>query len=212
MSNFIKIIIMSLSCYLLAACNFLSPADIPQEKIYRITAKDKITNSGYSSKKNFSLLVFPPVASPGYQTNQMIYVQKPYQLKHYANHRWVSPPATMMLDAIEQNILQKNFFKAVVTAPFTGSTDFQLELQLIEFQQDFIRPTSSAKIIISATLVSTYNGKIVASKLFKFTAPAPGNNAYSGVIAMNKAAQKIAAKISQFTIYYSQKSKKIYAR
>lgn len=206
MKTYYKILIIALLSGSLSACGILKPANIPEENVYNIST-GKTAKSYKQAKTQSTLLVFPPVASPGYQTNHMIYVKTPYQLQHYANNRWIAPPAKMMLNKIEQSLSQKNYFKAVVTAPFPGKTNYQLQLQLVNFEQSFIQPMSMSKIVIHATLVNTSNGKIIASKSFKSVKPAPQNNAYSGVMAMNQAAREIANNITDFAIYYSYRSK-----
>lgn len=195
-SRIIGVIILALA---LAGCGVLSPAKIPTQSIYALNAYQSVkAPRGYKTRK--TLLVSLPLADPGFQTTKMVYINVPYKLKAFANSRWVSPPAQMILPILAQRVRHAGYFYAVVTPPFVGLTDYRLDTRLIALQQEFLQPISQEKLVIQANLVSNRTNRVVASRRFQAIVPAQANNAYSGVLAANKAAKIISAHITKFVI------------
>lgn len=148
----------------------------------------------------YVLLVSNMVANPGYKTSRMIYVTAPGYLREYARNSWVAPPAQMLMPLIAERIESKHYFKAVVTPPFVGRSDYRLDTRLIVFQQEFIQPVSQVRCVVQALLINNNTSKVMASQQFQAIVPAPGNNPQSGVSAANQAASQLSEQIAQFVI------------
>jgi len=170
------------------------------ESHYTITNWPKKTDVTEQSVSQHTILVMSPIASPGYQSSKMIYVMIPYQLKSFADHRWVAPPAELLLPLIANRLRAENYFKAVVTSPFSGSVTYQLNTQLLTLQQEFLQPESRVRLTIQATLVQVLTGKVIATRVFQAVIPASGNDPYDGVIAANKAAHVVLNEMAQFVV------------
>ncbi|OGT51145.1 MAG: hypothetical protein A3E84_04690 [Gammaproteobacteria bacterium RIFCSPHIGHO2_12_FULL_42_13] len=145
-----------------------------------------------------TLLITTPLASSGYASAAMLYMQVPYQLKTFSEHRWVSPPADLLLPLFADRVRELHKFKAVVTPPFSGVATYQLNTQLLMLQQEFMQPTSHVRLKVMATLLRVATGEVVASRVFEAVISAPGNNPYSGVVAANTAANQIANQLATF--------------
>ena len=124
----------------------------------------------------------------------------PYELNAYANSRWVAPPAEMLMPLFFQALQRTNYFYAVVSPPFAGVTQLRLDTQLLKLQQEFLLPTSQVRLIIQVALVNNVTNQIVGSKQFVVVIPAIENNAYGGVLATNKAAVIVSARIAEFVV------------
>lgn len=193
-----KVIGLISGILLLAGCS-LSPINSAPVKEYAfINMKPRIT--AQRAKTTKSLLVLAPVASPGYNSSNMVYVMIPYDLQTYAYNRWVAPPAQMLLPILAQRIRNRHYFKAVVTAPFSGQSNYVLDTRLLILQQEFLRPTSQVRLLMQATLVNNTNNRVVASRRFQVVVDAPGNNPYSCVLAANQAVNVISKQIARFVI------------
>lgn len=193
-----KLTIIVLITALLSACSF-GPVKTKPVSLYAMKAsKDlKIT---VSSKSKATLLVNNVAADPGYQTANIAYEMLAYNLRYYADHMWVSPPAQMILPIVADAIASKGYFHAVISAPFSGETSYRLDTRLIALQQEFIQPSSKVRLIMQATLVDTTTNAVVATKRFQIVIPSPDNNPYSGVIAANRAANQVAAQMASFVV------------
>jgi cholesterol transport system auxiliary component len=130
----------------------------------------------------------------------MIYVLTPFELQFYTESQWVAPPANMFGTVLVNAIRGSNFFKAVAAPPFVGQTDYQLNTYLIALDQSFMHPTSRAHLAVSVTLVNTKTREVLATKTIERNVDAPGNNAYSGVIAANDAADQVSREVARFVI------------
>ena len=189
----------AISAIFLSSCS-LSPIKTAPISTYTITNWPKKTVVTQKTISRQTILVTTPVASPGYESSRMIYVMIPYQLKSFANHRWVAPPANLLLPLMANRLRAAGYFHAVVTSPFSGAAHYQLNTQLLTLQQEFLQPESKVRLTIEATLINTVTGRVVASRVFESVVPAPENNPYAGVLATNQAAHNVLNKIAQFVI------------
>ena len=167
------------------------------------TLSDWSSSTRSSIKKprsNKTILVATPVASPGYTTNSMIYIAIPFKLRTFADNEWVAPPAKLLLPLMVSQLERRGYFTAVVTPPFTGLTDFRLSTQLLMLRQEFLKPISCVHLMAQATLLNAATHRVIVSRLFDISVPAPDNNPYGGVLAANKAALQLTAKMAELVI------------
>lgn len=151
-----------------------------------------------------SILIAEPTAQPGYDTDQMIYMQCPYEIKSFSRNRWVAPPHAMLTNLIAQSFQNTGFFKAVVTAPHAGQNTFRLETRLMKFQHEFFCCPSRVRIVINATLIETCCRQTIAEKVFEVVVTSPRENPYGGVLAANQATRIILGQIAHFVICHIQ--------
>jgi cholesterol transport system auxiliary component len=184
----------------LSACS-LRPVSPPVINKYALTA---IANAPVSKiTAPVTLLVTTPVAAPGYIAADMIYITQAYELKHFATHRWVAPPAQMLTPLLAQSLRNTHYLYAVVTPPFIGVSDFRLDTQLLQFQQEFLQPTSQVRVVLQAELINNLTNKIIVERRFEALVPAPQNNPYSGVVAANAAVAQVLQNINAMVIQYA---------
>lgn len=193
----LKIVILVLLSLMFTGC--LSPVKTLPVATYMISSL-QLPSNPIRTASHASLLVSMPSSNPGYESSKMVYVEIPFNLRAFAENKWVAPPAQMLLPILAQSIRNRGYFRAVVTPPFVGLTHYRLSTDLITLQQEFFQPTSEVRLVIQATLVNQDTGKVVASQRFAVLEPAPANNPYSGVLATNRAVTEIAQKISHFVI------------
>ncbi len=189
--------IVSLAILAMCLCGCLSPADVPTESTYMIKSLKPMTHHA-NRRSTTTILVSDPVANPGYQTANMLYMMTPYKLQTFSKNRWVASPSAMLLPNIVQALNNLGRFKAVVTTPFAGVTDYNLQTNLLEFEQNFMRPDSRFIIRLQASLVSSQTNKIIASRRFNIIVKAQANTPYGGVLAANKAVSQLMKQIGRF--------------
>lgn len=184
-------------CVSSALSGCFGPVKVSAPSRYTLTSHQKplLASRQYSST---SLLVTAPNASPGYGTSAMVYTMVPYKLMSYADSVWVASPSQMFLPLLSSTIRQANLFKAVVSAPYPGYTRYTLNTTIETMQQEFLQPISQVKLVVLASVTDNTTQKVIASQRFSAQLPAPGNDAYSGVLSMNAAAGKVADQIAMF--------------
>lgn len=188
-----------LSWIFLSACSPIATPPLSRYLLGRLNLNTAL-NTKAVPKTRYTLLVSTPVASPGYRTSAMIYMRSPYELKAYANNRWVASPAQMLGPLFVQTLLYSSYFYAIVSPPFAGVTDYRLDIQVLKLQQEFMQPESQVRLAVQASLISSDRQRVLASRRFEVLLPAPGNNPYSGVLAANKAAERISSEVALFAV------------
>lgn len=194
-----KLLGFLLCAIILSSCS-LSPMRVAPSSTYTITQWPKKTIIPQKTTSSRTLLITTPIASPGYDSARMIYVMIPYQLKSFGDHRWVAPPAELLLPLFANRIRAAGYFHAVVASPFSGAANYQLNTRLLTLQQEFLQPQSQVRLTIEATLISVRTGRVIASRLFEITSPVTENNPYAGVLATNQAAHTMSSVIAQFVM------------
>ena len=184
-----------LLCWLLTACSPIKNSVNNQYKLETFSAK-KIT----ATHTSLSILVSQPDAIPGYQTEQMLYIDKPFELSNFAHSAWISSPANMLYPLITQSLEHSHYFYAVASGPDADKTDYRLDTQIIELQQNFLTKPSVVELVANVVLTHIADNRIVSSRIISERVPCPADTPYGGVIAANKAALAFTAKLSGFVI------------
>lgn len=190
-----QVIMMLLTVLLLSAC---SPIKMPEQKTYTLSQVNPDTI--HARHINAILLVTTPVAMPAYATNKMAYLKTPYQIQYFAQNEWVDEPAHLLAPLIVKSLQQTNHFGNVVAAPYTGHSDYRLDVQLLQLQQNFIHNPSMIELSVKVNVMNNQTQQLIASKTFDITANAKSNDPYSGVIATNNAVAQMLGQLSQFVV------------
>ncbi|HVV69853.1 MAG TPA: ABC-type transport auxiliary lipoprotein family protein [Gammaproteobacteria bacterium] len=195
--------ILSLGLLLsLAGCSLLSPVKTPPNNQYTLSAAGA-TRTQPVRENRPTLLIATPAASPGYDTTNMIYLERPFQLNHYANHHWVSPPAEMLTPILEQKLRNSGCFRAALGLPSSGTADYILNTELLALQQEFIGGRNQVRLALLATLINGASQQILAQRRFEAVVPAYQVNPYSGVVAANEAMAIVTQKLATFLCRYA---------
>ncbi|OGV29478.1 MAG: hypothetical protein A3E88_00065 [Legionellales bacterium RIFCSPHIGHO2_12_FULL_35_11] len=180
----------------LASCSPIIPE---ADNKFNITAFSREKISLHQSKE--TILVSQPQAIPGYQTEEMHYITKPFQLSSFVKNSWISPPAGLLTPLIVQALQNSNYFFAVASGPDADKTDYRLDTQLISLQQNFLTHPSTLELGLQVVLTYVEDARVVSSRTFIITKTCPSNNPYGGVIATNNAMQQFTAELSKYVIY-----------
>lgn len=187
--------LVGLSTAILCAC---SPVKISVKNQYQLSA--------YSTKQlakkpmSITLLVTTPDAAAGYQTEQMLYIKKPYALEPFAKNAWTNPPADMLYPLILQSLQRTNLFEAVTSNAYTLGATYRLDTQLLSLQQNFLKKPSVLEFSAKVVLTHVSDNNVLASKIINLRIPCPSDTPYGGVIAANKAAQQFTANLTHFMV------------
>jgi len=181
---------------LLAGCAGLHPPPAQNTNLYLLEAQAPVRHA--AAKRKLVIEVGMPHALPGFDTPQMAYVQQPYKLDYYAVNRWADTPAHMLAPLLAQALEQSGAFRAVVRTPSTVPADLKLDTEVVRLQQDFRHKPSRVEFTLRAQLIDLHNNRVLATRVFDETENAPSENPYGGVIAANRALQRILESLSEF--------------
>jgi cholesterol transport system auxiliary component len=193
MMKILAVFLVSLSSLVLVAC---SPVKVSVKNQYQLSA--------YSAKQMaqkpmpITLLVTVPDAAAGYQTEQMLYIKRPFELEPFAKNAWVNPPADMLYPLILQSLQRTNLFEAVTSNAYTLGVDYRLDTQLLSLDQNFLKKPSVLELSVKVVLTHVTDNKILASRIFNLKIPCPSDTPYGGVIAANRATEQFTANLAHF--------------
>lgn len=194
MHNLIALILIITSLFL-DAC---SPVKSPISNQYKLDSYNTRQYARNSTKK--SILITAPEAAAGYQSSEMLYVKKPFELSSFANNAWVDQPANMLLPLLVQSIQSSGYFYTVTSSANSEHTDYRLDTQLIELQQNFLKKPSQVDFVVKVVLTQVSENRVIASHLISQHIKCPMDTPYGGVIAANQATNRFTAQVSRFVV------------
>lgn len=153
-----------------------------------------------TKQTHLSLLVSQPDAMPGYQTDQMLYINKLYSVNNFVHNAWISSPGNMLYPLMIQSLQHSHYFNAIVSGPDSDTTDYRIDTQLIEFQQNFLSKPSVLEFSAKVVLTHVKDNRVVSSQLLTQRVNCPEDTPYGGVIAANQAAYQFTAQVATFVI------------
>jgi cholesterol transport system auxiliary component len=188
------ILLFCIQC-LLTACSPIKTPVSNEYKLEAFTSRRLTTHAAHQS-----ILVTMPDAVAGYQTEEMLYIKKPFELSSFANNAWVDPPADMLFPLILQSLQHSGYFYAIVSTPHGEQTDYRLDTQLIALQQNFLKKPSVVDLVVKVVLTQVNDNRVVASKLISQHTCSPAESPYGGVIAANRATENFTAEVTDFVV------------
>ena len=193
----------ALGIMILTAC---TPMNIQHANRYQLNQSSMVAR--VPATKPISLLVMQPVAVDGYDTEQMLYVNRPYEVAEFANNVWMSPPTSMILPLMMRSIASSHYFYAVTSDLNISKTDYRLESILLRLQQNFLIKPSRIELAMQVTLIRNADSGLVGTEIISESVPCPSDNPLGGVIAANQATKHLGARVAHFVIAQVKRDQK----
>jgi len=174
--------------FVVTACGCLSPrTESSDTHTYQLSLDGW---SGESRRDNVDgpvLLVSPPQAEPGFESQRMVYVKRPYELEYYAVNQWAETPVRMFTPLMVQVLNQTGVWRAVIPLPSSVRGDYRLDSYGFVLQQEFLQQPSRVRMMIRTQLVDLKESTILSTRTFEVVENATSENPYGGVQAANRA-------------------------
>lgn len=177
----------------LAACGVNPPSSEPRTYLLEAVGRSPATAAG-----DRVLLITRPRAEPGYDSDGIAYTETPLALNYYTKSRWADAPARMLGPLLVETLERGGAFRAVVIAPSSVAADLQLDVTLLRLQQSFLHHPSRVELALRVRLIDTSDNRVLASRTFETTEPAPSEDAYGGVQAANIALERMLSELAAF--------------
>lgn len=145
-----------------------------------------------------SLFISPTEAVDGYQTDAMLYQDRPFEIRPFIHHAWQSNPSSMIYPLIYQSLQESHLFQAVVTGPYAWQTDYRIDTQLIQLIQNFQVKPSQIQLTIKASLTHVSDNRVIASHIWHINKPCPSDTPKGGVFAANQATKQFTHDLARF--------------
>lgn len=166
----------------------LSPrSDSPEIQTYQLSLDEQRGEVRREPPDGPVLLVSPPQAEPGFETQRMVYVKRPFQIEYFAVNEWADTPVRMFAPLMVHALNHSGLWHAVIPLPSSIVGDYRLDTYGFLLQHEFIQQPSRVRILARLQLVDLKESTIVSTRSFEVVENAPSENAYGGVLAANRA-------------------------
>ena len=150
-----------------------------------------------------TLLVAPPKAAPGFDSNRIAFTRQPPKLDYYRDSVWSDAPARMLLPILVRAFEATGAFKAVVSPPAPGLANLRVDVDVIRLQQEFMTQPSQVRLMTRIKVVDLKSGHVLGTQVFEAVEPAPSEDANGAARAANAAVQKVLEQMVRFALRYS---------
>ncbi len=147
-----------------------------------------------------TLIITPPTAASGYDSQRLVYVREAHQLEYFAHSEWVDPPARMLGPLLVSAAEQTGAFAAVLLASGTAAGDLRLTSDILQLQHNFQMQPSRVQFTLRVYLSDEKSRRVLAWKTFQAQAIATSDSPQGGVAAANAAVQQVLAQVAQFLV------------
>ncbi|MFC5705251.1 ABC-type transport auxiliary lipoprotein family protein [Aeromonas eucrenophila] len=197
-----RLVVVALLLALLGACSMFGATEEPPPAFYSLSGAGPVPPvtalPAVRSNRAPTLIVNPPRAAPGFDSQHIIYVREPYQLEYFAHSEWVDTPARMLAPRIVAALEGTGAFRAVVLAPSGAAGELRLDVEVIRLQHEFDHSPSRTRFTLSAYLVDNDSRQVLAWREFDEAVVAAEANPYGGVMAANSAVQQVLQRLANF--------------
>jgi cholesterol transport system auxiliary component len=145
-----------------------------------------------------TLLVLAPETSPVYDTTQMAYTIRPYQIAYFSRTEWGETPPQMLHPLLVQTLQKAGYFSAVVTPPFMGRHSHVLRTEIRALQQDFTSEPATLQLTLHVQLVAQATRQVIATKEIDVREPMREKTPHGGAVAANDATAKALKEVAEF--------------
>ncbi len=186
---------------LVGACSTLRPGALPPPTFYsldRVSVAAPVAVPATTAPAAPTLIIAPPHASAGFDSQRIIYVRETHKLEYFAHSEWVDTPSRMLAPLLTAAIENSGAFRAVVLTPSAAAGDLRLDTEIIRLQHEFLTRPSQVRFTLRAYLVEDKTRRVLAWREFDTAVPAASEDPYGGVVAANRAVQTVLADLAAF--------------
>lgn len=193
---------VALSLTLIGGCETIRPVVSPHPNFYSLADARSIATPAPSGPRAAvtapTLIVSPPHAAAGFDSQRIMYVRQADQLEYFAHNKWVDTPARMLAPLIVAAVESSGAFRAVVQTPSPAAGEMRLDTEILRLQHEFLSAPGQVRFTLRAYLVESVTRRVIASREFEAAVFAASEDPYGGVVAANRAVQTVLENLSAF--------------
>ena len=196
----VRILFLTLMALVLNACGFITSSPHPEIHTFILNGEMPSETSPIVSGKirTGTLLVNVPRAKAGFDTQRMAYLVREHEVSYYGLNQWTDTPARMLHPLLVQALEKTKTWQTVVQMPSTVRGDYQLDTENLELHQEFFHQPSRVRLNLRMQLIGLREHRPITTREFTVVEEAPSDDAYGGVIAANRAVDKLLGQISDW--------------
>ena len=197
-----RLVAAALSLTLVCGCEVIRPVVSPHPNFYSLADARNTATPAQSGPRAAvtapTLIVSPPHAAAGFDSQRIMYVRQADQLEYFAHNEWIDTPARMLAPLIVAAVESSGAFRAVVQTPSPAAGEMRLDTEILRLQHEFLSAPSRVRFTLRAYLVESVTRRVIASREFDAAVPAASEDPYGGVVAANRAVQAVLENLSAF--------------
>lgn len=198
-----NLLVTTLLLALITGCGALRPPTVAQPAFYSL-------DNAYGEQLDLlhppapppapapTLIVTPPRAASGFNSQRIVYLRQAHQLEYYAHSEWIDTPARMLAPLIATTVARRGAYRAVVLTPSAASGDLRLDTEIVRLQHDLRSQPSAVRFTLRALVVDNGSRQVLARSEFDVTVPVTSEDPYGSVIAANRAVQAVLERLASF--------------
>lgn len=184
-----RLIFIVIAIFILSGCT----TKIPNVTEFRVSTD--VQNLEFEQKgcKDSSLRVSQAFSSQTLMSKNMSYAVGKYEQNNYTQSEWAEAPNKAISAQIVKSIQATKLFKSIQNSKSRSKNGLVLETNIEDFMQYFQEDEkiSFANVLITFTLMDAKTSNIIDSKSFHSKVDVDTLDANGGVVALNKALNKV---------------------
>lgn len=142
-----------------------------------------------------TLLLPPPRVADALDSRQMAYREQPGRLEFFAHSRWAVPPSRLLHARLLERFTREGPYAYVVREGAPVAADQRLEVEVLEFIQDFSVTPSRFRVRLRWTLLDLKAHRVRVQELESIEVPAPADSPQGGAAAAGEAVNQLFERI-----------------
>ncbi len=179
---------------LLTAC--LSPVNTAQKNNYVLNTTPPMSHTPRAKPQ--VLLVLVPRLDAVMDNNKMVYLDGPHQIGYFSLNQWAAKPNEMFFTLLLNTLQQQSGFRAVVSSPYSGQSDLQLNIVNFSIVQDFTVRPSVVRVKMDVGLTNSAQQSVLKTRVLQASVATRANTPEAGVVAANLALAQCLTQIVAF--------------
>ena len=144
------------------------------------------------------LLITQPKPQAGFDTARMAYLLRPYEINYFAFNQWADPPARLLHRIMVENLDKTGLWSAVLQTAGTVPAQYRLDSDNLILEQQFFSRPSRVRLALRGQIFDTKKSAILDTRYFELFETAASDDAYGGVLAANRAAEKLLVEMAEW--------------
>jgi ABC-type uncharacterized transport system auxiliary subunit len=182
---------------LLTAC--LSPVNTAQKNNYVLNTAPPMNHA--PKIRSQVLLVSVPRLDPIMSNNKMVYFDGQHQIGYFSLNNWAANPNEMFFTLLLNTLQQQSEFRAVVSAPYNGQSNLQLNIVNFSIVQDFTVHPSMVRVKMDARLTYARQQNVLKTRIIQASMATSADTPEAGVVAANLA---VAQCLTQLIVFVNE--------
>jgi len=195
--SIVALLWLMLGAPLMSGCALMSPAQVESTKAVLNKLPGELQQQ---ATRAATLLVFPPETRPVYDTTQMAYTTRAYQVAYFSRHEWAETPSQMLQPLLVTTLRHTRAFSAVLMPPHVGRVSYTLRSEIVELLQDFMTQPATLRLGLRIELSDDTTGRVIASTDIVLREPMQQQTPEAGVVAANEAVAKALQEVARFVV------------